>query len=149
MLCLSFSHHFVNDEKIFYHSLITSLDNFPLSTIKVINTLSESAIALVMNYDWPGNVRELENVLERSFLFSTSPIIYELLLPHTNKDKLKNVGQQAHLTLKQAEALLIKQELTRFIGNVGDVAKSWGITPRAIHQKIKLHNIDLNHFRAQ
>ena len=116
---------------------------------KVINTLSESAIALVMNYDWPGNVRELENVLERSFLFSTSPIIYELLLPHTNKDKLKNVGQQAHLTLKQAEALLIKQELTRFIGNVGDVAKSLGITPRAIHQKIKLHNIDLNHFRAQ
>lgn len=120
---------------------------------KVINTLSESAIALVMNYDWPGNIRELENVLERSFLFSTSPIIYELLLPHTNKDKLKNVGQQAHLTLKeakqQAEALLIKQELTRFIGNVSDVAKSLGITPRAIHQKIKLHNIDLNNFRAQ
>ena len=118
---------------------------------KVINALSETAIARMMQYDWPGNVRELENVLERSFLFSTSPIMSELLLNHTNDGEPACVGQQHDLSFKevkqQAEALLLKEALTRFRGNVGEVAKSLGLTPRAIHQKIKLHSIDSNNYR--
>jgi len=119
---------------------------------KVINALSETAIARVMQYDWPGNVRELENVLERSFLFSAAPIMFELLLPHSNDAAPASVGQQPGLSFKevkqQAEALLLKEALTRCRGNVCEVAKSLGLTPRAIHQKISLHSIDPNNYRT-
>lgn len=122
---------------------------------KVIKALSEAAIARVMQYDWPGNVRELENVLERSFLFSTGPIMSELLLPQASGGASASVCQPIDLSLKevkqrageQIEALILKEALTRFCGNVSEVAKSLGLTPRAIHQKINLHNIDPNNYR--
>ncbi|MGR8999500.1 MAG: sigma 54-interacting transcriptional regulator [Gammaproteobacteria bacterium] len=120
---------------------------------KVINALSKTAIAQAMQHDWPGNVRELENVLERSFLFSTSPIMSELRLAYTNDGEQASVGQQHDLSFKEAkqrtEAQLLKEVLTRFRGNVGEVAKSLGLTPRAIHQKIKLHSIDPNNYRER
>jgi DNA-binding NtrC family response regulator len=124
---------------------------------KVIKALSEAAIARVMQYDWPGNVRELENILERSFLFSPGPIMTELLLPKTGSDAPASVVQAVDLSLKEAkqrageqvEALILKQALSRFHGNVSEVAKSLGVTPRAIHQKLNLHSMDPNSYRSQ
>ncbi|TCV85859.1 sigma 54-interacting transcriptional regulator [Sulfurirhabdus autotrophica] len=124
---------------------------------KVINALSETAMAQVMQYDWPGNVRELENVLERSFLFSVGPMMSELLLPQTSVGTPASAGQPLDLSLKevkqrageQVEALILKEALTRFRGNVSEVAKSLGLTPRAIHQKINLHSIDPNNYRSR
>jgi DNA-binding NtrC family response regulator len=124
---------------------------------KAITTLSETAIAQVMQYEWPGNVRELENVLERSFLFSAAPIMSDLLLPQTSVSAQANIGQPTGLSLKEAkqhaveqvEVLILKEALTRFNGNVCEVARSLGLTPRAIHQKINLHNMDTNSFRPR
>jgi transcriptional regulator with GAF, ATPase, and Fis domain len=36
---------------------------------------SKKAIPVLMRYRWPGNVRELENLIERMFVLSDSPII--------------------------------------------------------------------------
>jgi len=120
---------------------------------KVINKLSETAITKVMQHDWPGNVRELENVLERSFLFSAGPVMSELLLPHTNDCAPKNVGSHYGVSLKeakqQAEAKLLKQTLRHFHGNISEVAKSLDVTPRAIHQKINLHKINIANYRSR
>lgn len=124
---------------------------------KVIKALSEAAMVRVMQHDWPGNVRELENVLERSFLFSPGPIMTELLLPKTGSDAPASVVQAADLSLKEArqrageqvEALILRQALSRFHGNVSKVAKSLGVTPRAIHQKLNLHSMDPNNYRSQ
>lgn len=123
---------------------------------KIIQALSESAIARVMQYDWPGNVRELENVLERSYLFATGPVMSELLLPQASGGAPASVCQPVDLSLKevkqrageQIEAQILKEALTRFCGNISEVAKSLGLTPRAIHQKINLHSIDPNEYRA-
>lgn len=124
---------------------------------KVIKALSEAAIARVMQYDWPGNVRELENVLERSFLFSPGPIMTQLLLPQTSGAVAASVEQPVGLSLKEAkqraaervETLILKEALTCFHGNVSKVAKSLGLTPRAIHQKLNLHSMDPNSYRSQ
>ncbi len=119
---------------------------------KVINKLSETAITQVMQYDWPGNVRELENVLERSFLFSVGPIMSMLFMPHTKDSAPKNARLDYGVSLKeakqQAEAKLLKQTLRRFHGNVSEVAKALDVTPRAIHQKINLHKIDISNYRT-
>ncbi len=118
---------------------------------KAANPLSETAIAQVMQYEWPGNIRELENVLERSFLFSATPLLSDLLLPINQANAPAGSGQAPGLTLKevkhQAEALFLKEALSHFRGNICAVAKSLGLTPRAIHQKINLHSIDPNHYR--
>lgn len=125
---------------------------------KVIKALSDAAIARVMQYDWPGNVRELENVLERSFLFSPGPVMTELLLPKTGDGIVASVGQAVDpLSLKEAkqraaeqvETLILKEALTRFHGNVSEVAKSLGLTPRAIHQKLNLYGMDPNSYRSR
>jgi DNA-binding NtrC family response regulator len=123
---------------------------------KVIKALSEAATARLMQYDWPGNVRELENVLERSFLFSTGPTMSELLLPQARNGAPASASLPLDLSLREAkqrageqvEAIMLKEALTRFCGNVSEVAKSLGLTPRAIHQKINLHGIDPNDFRS-
>ncbi len=120
-------------------------------------TLSDASMASVMQYDWPGNVRELENVLERSFLFSPGPIITKVLMPKLNNGLPKSIvkavdsslKEAKHLAGEQVEAQILMGALRRFQGNISDVAKSLGVTPRAIHQKLNLHRMDPNQYRSR
>jgi len=118
--------------------------------------LGERAWQHVNGYDWPGNIRELENVLERACLFARGPVIESLPLP---KDKLAAVmhaapGKEASLrTLTKqaaadAEKALIRAALIRMRGNVTAVAREMGISPRAVHQKLRKHAIDPVQFRS-
>jgi two-component system response regulator HydG len=43
--------------------------------------ISDEALKAMLSYDWPGNVRELENCLERSYAFTTGPLIHSTDLP--------------------------------------------------------------------
>lgn len=43
--------------------------------------LSDDALKSLLAYDWPGNVRELENCLERSYAFTSGPLIHAADLP--------------------------------------------------------------------
>ncbi|MBI3522916.1 MAG: sigma-54-dependent Fis family transcriptional regulator [Betaproteobacteria bacterium] len=126
---------------------------------KPVKALSAEAIEQVMSYDWPGNVRELENVLERSFLFSPGPVLYVVQLPKTENENTASAstGQPFDQSLKEAkrraaehvEVLILREAFTRFSGNVSEVAKSLGLTPRAIHQKLNLHSMDPNAYRSK
>ena len=40
-----------------------------------ITEISPEALELLMAYDWPRNVRELRNLIERTLLFMTGPVI--------------------------------------------------------------------------
>jgi DNA-binding NtrC family response regulator len=115
--------------------------------------LSERAWLKVMTHHWPGNVRELENALERSYLFCREQVIDHVLLdgePHgedaesTVEPVLRKVKRQAAMDL---EDRLIREALNRSSGNVSAAAREMGITPRAVHQKLRAHKIDVNAFR--
>ena len=117
--------------------------------------LGERAWHQMMSYPWPGNVRELENVLERSFLFSRGPVIESLSLDGENSEmgrrgesasvvKLKDLTKQAAM---RTEEQLIRMALENLRGNVSAVARQMGISPRAVHQKLKKHGIDPQQFR--
>ncbi|MGA8761560.1 MAG: sigma-54 dependent transcriptional regulator, partial [Candidatus Sulfotelmatobacter sp.] len=43
--------------------------------------LSDEAYKALLSYDWPGNVRELENCLERTWAFTSGPVIHVPDLP--------------------------------------------------------------------
>ena len=116
--------------------------------------LGERAWSQVMSYYWPGNVRELENVLERSFLFSRGSVIDSLALDGESAAacddlpakvvKLKDLTKQAAM---RTEEQLIRMALEELRGNVSAVARQMGISPRAVHQKLKKHGIDPQPFR--
>ncbi len=42
---------------------------------KDVESFSPDAIAMLQRYDWPGNIRELENIVERTLLFCSKPIV--------------------------------------------------------------------------
>lgn len=118
--------------------------------------LGERAWKQVMMYSWPGNVRELENVLERSFLFSGGPIIETVMLDgdglnEEDVDGLADDNMNLHDMVKKAaretEERLIRQALESLEGNVSAVARQMGISPRAVHQKLKKLNIDPQEYR--
>lgn len=108
----------------------------------------------VMAYDWPGNVRELENVLERAFLFAQGPVIdaIDVALTHSAEtgppgaDALRRRKQRA---AREIESQALRDALSRFAGNVSAVAREIGITPRAVHQKLKSCGIDAAAYRKQ
>ena len=48
---------------------------------KTISGFSQPVIKAIQEYSWPGNVRELENMMERSVLLSSGPIVDTMTLP--------------------------------------------------------------------
>lgn len=119
--------------------------------------LSEPAWLRAMAYPWPGNVRELENILERAFLFAQGHVIDELDIARSDAEESVVPEETANLDLRtlkknatmELEKKIIRAGLNRFSGNVSQVARSMGITPRAVHQKLKSHGIDPSVYRRK
>lgn len=117
--------------------------------------LSDSAWLRAMSYSWPGNIRELENILERSFLFAQSHVIEELYITDSAAQKLVTFEKADNLdlrTLKKNAAMELERKimligLNRFSGNISQLARFTGITPRAVHQKLKNHHLDPSPYR--
>lgn len=112
-------------------------------------TLSERSWIRAMTYAWPGNVRELENVLERSFLFANGPVIEDIFLDaeRFSDERVAAPNDVALRSMKRRAAMEIEDKVLREVllrceGNVSAAARQMGITPRAVHQKLKSHRID-------
>jgi DNA-binding NtrC family response regulator len=115
--------------------------------------LGEQTWLKMMRYDWPGNIRELENVLENAFLFAKTEVIENISI-----EVAESEADQTHHSLIQTtkekisrnvEIKLLHDALARCSGNVSAVAREMGITPRAIHQKLKKHRIDADEYRTK
>ena len=117
--------------------------------------LGEQAWSKIMRHAWPGNVRELENVLERAFLFARGSCIEDIDAPVPGADPGSGAGQNMDLrtqtrdAARAAETQLLRDALLRRGGNVSAVAREVGITARAVHQKLRAHNIDPAPYRMK
>jgi Nif-specific regulatory protein/two-component system response regulator AtoC len=107
-----------------------------------------------MSYDWPGNVRELENLIERAFIFSRGMVIEDVVAlgtpdtgpnPPIAETGLRTIKKRAAMEL---EGNLIREALSHFSGNVTAVARGMGITPRAVHQKLRAYGIQARAYRS-
>jgi Nif-specific regulatory protein/two-component system response regulator AtoC len=101
-------------------------------------------------------VRGLENVLERSFLFATGPVIEDILIDAENlrRDQETASDDFALRSMKKRAAMdieskVLREALLRCEGNVSATAREMGITPRAVHQKLKSHGIDPVSYRRR
>lgn len=56
-----------------------------------------SMIDALTNYNWPGNIRELENVIERSVVISSAPILDDTVLPERMRTRVAAIAAHALL----------------------------------------------------
>lgn len=105
--------------------------------------ISETAMQVMSNYSWPGNVRELYNVLEAGVLLCSNGVIQpgDLQIDEGGSSRTEN---NAALSLAESE----KQAVIKALEENGWVrkkaAEALGISRRAIHYKIRKHNIKIS-----
>src|SRR5262249_6198690 len=97
-----------------------------------------------MAYDWPGNVRELENCLERTYAFTSGPLIHLADLP----SEIANVslpessngnghGRSQIVPIAELERQTILKAITELNGDKLQAARLLGIGKTTLYRKLK------------
>jgi DNA-binding NtrC family response regulator len=108
---------------------------------KQVQSVSESALAMLMDYAWPGNVRELENVIERAVTLSRNENIVPDDLPSMiqgargDRHVLDDAAERT-LPLDQVEKEYILKILEKTGGNKYQAAHALGIDRKTLYRKL-------------
>lgn len=107
-------------------------------------TLSDDAMKALLAYDWPGNVRELENCLERSYAFTSGPLIHTTDLPpeiaNVPVPESSNGNGNGHakiIPIAELEKQTILRALTELNGDKLQAARLLGIGKTTLYRKLK------------
>jgi len=106
--------------------------------------LSDEALKAMLAYDWPGNVRELENCLERTFAFTSGPLIHVTDLPpavagaHVMAPSNGN-GHSQHgiVPMAELERQTILNAIAELNGDKLQAARLLGIGKTTLYRKLK------------
>jgi transcriptional regulator with PAS, ATPase and Fis domain len=103
-------------------------------------SISGEAIQRLLQYHWPGNVRELENVIERSLVLASGPVLKPEdirldLAPRRNAQPAGNFLPDG-MTLDEYEQSLIREALHRANGNKSHAARLLGLTRNALRYRL-------------
>lgn len=114
-------------------------------------TITQDALAILMDYDWPGNVRELKNIVERLVIMtSQNEITANNLAPLFMKEERALKIDDSLLSLDSLKAAKMEFE-KRFIarklqennGNISKTAELIGLERGNLHKKIKIYNLEV------
>jgi DNA-binding NtrC family response regulator len=106
------------------------------------DSLSPSAIALLVAYPWPGNVRELRNVIEGAATLATGPRIEPSDLPARVRETSAGVALSASaidrsLSLRELERRYIQEVLRQTEGNRSRAAEILGLDRKTLYRKLQ------------
>ena len=113
-----------------------------------VESITEGAIAKLVEYYWPGNIRELENVMERSMVMARGKTLEasDILLDTAVRAQHSNHSADSFLpdglTLEQYEQSLIKEALKRAAGNKSQAARLLGLTRNALRYRLDQMGLD-------
>jgi two-component system, NtrC family, response regulator AtoC len=100
-------------------------------------SLSRGAAAALQAYPWPGNVRELQMVIRRAALLAEGDSIQPEQLPsELRESSWVDARVEQDLTLEEVEVAYIKKVLERHGGHRGKAAKTLGIDPKTLYNKL-------------
>ncbi|MFQ5828948.1 MAG: sigma-54-dependent transcriptional regulator [Candidatus Methylomirabilia bacterium] len=108
-------------------------------------SFSPSALQVLREYTWPGNVRELRNLVERLVVTVQSRVIRPVHLPSTiltGERPERSITIPLGIPLHVVEKQLIRRTLTEITSHRERAAKILGISPRALHYKIRRYRIE-------
>jgi DNA-binding NtrC family response regulator len=106
--------------------------------------LSEDALEALESHAWPGNVRELKNALACALAFTDG----DLLLPRhlrlaespVEQEVLDRLPLGGH-ALEAIERIAIRQTVTQAGGNKVHAARTLGIAPSTLYEKLRKYGI--------
>jgi sigma-54 dependent transcriptional regulator, acetoin dehydrogenase operon transcriptional activator AcoR len=105
---------------------------------------AEDALAAPRSHPWPGNVRELKNVLACAIAFVDTGVLQPRHLrfadppaEQTMLDRLPLGGHALHVLERAA----IKQTLARVSGNRVHAARTLGIAPSTLYEKLRKYGL--------
>src|SRR5271165_6892942 len=108
--------------------------------------LSDEALKAMLAYDWPGNVRELENCLERTYAFTSGPLIHTTDLPReiakvpgaepTNGNGHSD-GKPKIIPMAELEKQTILSTIAELNGDKLQAARLLGIGKTTLYRKLK------------
>ena len=118
---------------------------------KKVTGFSRETLALFESHRWPGNVRQLQHEVERLVaLTPNSETISEKncsmdLLLNANTEKMVDSLDSLSLPVqkKRLEIRLIRTALQKSGGNKNNAAQLLEITRQSLHNKIRLHQIQI------
>lgn len=108
--------------------------------------LSDEALKAMLAYDWPGNVRELENCLERTYAFTSGPLIHLADLPHeianlpASESSHHNGNGNGHcgiVPIAELEKKTILNAISELNGDKLQAARLLGIGKTTLYRKLK------------
>jgi DNA-binding NtrC family response regulator len=98
----------------------------------------------MLAYDWPGNVRELENCLERTYAFTSGPLIHSNDLPgeiaklHVTDTAVSENGSRAKIIpMAELERQTILNAIAELNGDKLQAARMLGIGKTTLYRKLK------------
>ncbi len=111
------------------------------SSHKPIRGISESALALLLDYAWPGNVRELENVVERAVTLARGDKIVPEDFPPgiqgaRGERRVIDEAAERTLPLHDVEQEYILRILEKTGGNKYQAAQLLGIDRKTLYRKL-------------
>jgi transcriptional regulator with PAS, ATPase and Fis domain len=122
----------------------TFLDEFSQVHRRPQKRISREALRLLVSYDWPGNVRELRNVMERLIVTVQDDPIHPAHLPAGVQFKdttSKAVTLPLGRPLREVELEVIRRTLQEITSHREKAAALLGISPRALHYKLKRYGL--------
>jgi len=106
--------------------------------------LSDDALKAMLAYDWPGNVRELENCLERSYAFTSGPLIHLTDLPRevanlpvAPSPSDGNGARPKIIPMAELERQTILNAIMELNGDKLQAARLLGIGKTTLYRKLK------------
>jgi DNA-binding NtrC family response regulator len=120
------------------------LQEFAARYQKPRKRLSREVADLLMGLPWPGNVRELRNLMERLTVTVSDAIISTEDLPEEYRPATTSrhmmeipIGQP----LEEVEEMIIRKTLSEVTSHRERAARILGISPRALHYKLRRYGI--------
>jgi len=125
---------------------------FNAATPTKVKVIPDGVWRKLRAYAWPGNVRELRNVIERSVLLATGPVLSDrwLSLPSESEPLRREAARDptamvisldGRTTLDGIEASILSEALERMDGNVSAAARLLGITRQTLRYRIEKHGL--------
>ncbi len=107
-------------------------------------SVTSEALNIFRQHRWPGNIRELENVLERAVVFADSDVITkdDLVFSSVDDERRNPLTSMVGLTLREIEAIAIRETLDACSGSKSKAAQMLGISEKTIYNKIAKLGID-------